>query len=182
VPLRPVTQVRDHPAGVPEQEEEPVVEAAGRQVGLRVHRGGRAEQLQGLVGDVTAEVTQHAAAGGGEAARGRVLLHPRLEGDHLVQRAGFDQRTDGKKVRVPAPVLVDGQGNAGPFGRFDQGAGGGRVRGEGLVADHREAERDRLADQGLVGVQRGRDHDRVGAGHGQVAQAVHGRDAGEVLC
>jgi hypothetical protein len=88
-------------------------------VRLGVHRSGRAEQLQGLVGHVAAEVAQHAAAGHGEAAGWRVLLHPRLERGHLAERARVQERADGAEIRVPAPVLVDGERDARPFGLLD---------------------------------------------------------------
>jgi len=136
--------------------------------------------VQGLVDRVAAQVQQGAPTGDRQALGLRRLFHPGLHAQHLPDVAGGDDLLDGAEVRVPSPVLVDAQQDAGPL-RGEHGLSGRRcTAGERLVADDRQPEPDRLVHQLHVGVQRCGDHDRVHAGLGQLGEAARDRDVGEV--
>ena len=79
-------------------------------------RPDRAEQVQGLVDRMAAQVQQGATAGERQALRLRWLLHPGLEAPHLPELAGGDDVLHGPEVRGPPPVLVDAQQDTGPLG------------------------------------------------------------------
>ena len=84
--------MRERAALVPQRDEHVVVEPVVARAGLGVHGLDRAEQREGLVDEVGAEVEQRAAAGPARPVLRRVPLEPRLEPAHLAQRAVVDQR------------------------------------------------------------------------------------------
>src|SRR5204862_7197351 len=97
----------------------------------------RAEELEGLVYEVGAQVEQ------GPAALGRIgLLAPaglglgapaleaRLEAQDLAEVACVEQSAHGEEVAVEAAVVEDGQGHLGGIGRLHDAVGLGGGGGE----------------------------------------------------
>jgi hypothetical protein len=89
----------------------------GLQFGLLDRRG--AEQLEGLVDEVAAEVVgDPRALGGGRlvlpavAVGSAPALESRLEAMHIAEGAIGDEALDGEEVAVPAAILKDGKGAA----------------------------------------------------------------------
>lgn len=164
-------------------DEEPIVEAVqlGQDVELGIDRADRPEQRHGLVNGMCPEVQQHPAARRRQACRRRRLFQVRLEGDDVAQGTGCQHLADRQQVRVPPPVLVDAEEDAGPRRQLYRCPRRHRIRGERLVAHHRQSQSDGFADQGEMGGQgRGDDH-RVHPGRRQVGQAVVGRNGRGVL-
>ena len=142
--------------------------ASGRRVAdLGVHRVGWAEQVQGLVDQVAAQVEQHTArlvGVGGLPPPGRrsgaPVLEARLEACDAAQIARFDERPRRQEVAVPAAILEHRQHHARLGGGRGQLAPLRRGSGERLVDDHRDARRDRsMGELGVHPVRCGHDHE-----------------------
>ena len=120
-------QMRAHSGGVLQGKENIVVARLLGPTGveLAVHPLHRAEQLQGLVDQVRAQVEQHPVARAGRGFPGfadlrRPALHPGLEPGHFTERALPQEFLHGLELAVPAPVLIDGEQSAGLFRVRDQ--------------------------------------------------------------
>ena len=147
---------------------------------LGVHAGDRAGQDQGLVGQVAAEVQQRAAARGGRSGLGPEPLEARLEDGQRAECALAEELAHGQEVRIPATVLVHGEGDLELLGELDGGAGGLGIRRERLVGDDRQAQAQRLLGERDAGGRRGGNSHRFSSRAGQVLQRGEGREA-EVL-
>jgi hypothetical protein len=158
-----------------QRHEHVVVQAALPQPPLGVDGLDRPEQQQRLVDQVAAEVEQRAAARGRGPRLGVEPLEPRLEPEDGAQCPPSDQRLDGAEVGVPAPVLVRRQGQPEPLRPLHRAPGGGRVEGEGLVADDRQAEVERAVGQLRVRGGGSGDRDGLGAGRHQILQRAEER-------
>ncbi len=137
--------------------------AVAQQRGVGVQALRRAEQLQGLVEHVRAEVVQQAAARRGRFAPalldvGAETVEVRLEAAYAAQRAAAEQRLQGQEIGVPAAVVVNAEHAAVFPGAGDQGFRLGAADGEGLVDDHVLAGQQGGVRQGEVGLVRRGDH------------------------
>ena len=167
-------------AVVVQQREERLVGAhAARAQDRQLRRGQRrrAEQLQRLVDQVTAEVEHDPGA----LARGRRVLpalpelrrpalERRLEAMHLAERARSDDLADREEISVPAAILEDDERPLGGRRGSDELLGLGDGCREGLVDHERGARRERR--QALLQMHvRGRaEHDEIEAAGEQFAR------------
>src|SRR6202035_5444669 len=93
-------------ARVGQGDEHVVLETRLADAPLRIDAHCRAEQHQGLVGEMAAEVEHGAAAGFARPSLRRVAFEARLESRHRPQLTVGDELADGEEVRIPAPVLI----------------------------------------------------------------------------
>ena len=87
-----------HPAGVLQQHQEVVLGLRTDLVRLGVHPVHRAEQVQGLIDQMAAEVAKQTAAGRRRLGLRGPAFKRRLEPPHLAQTAGVQESTDGQQV------------------------------------------------------------------------------------
>ncbi len=142
--------------------------AGAADVRLGVDLGDRAEEDQGLVDDVAAEVVEQTSdlcrvAGLAPAALElrAPALEAGLEAPGVAEFTVGEEPPEGQEVVVPAAVLEDGEEQAALLGEGGQLAGLGRGAGDRLVHDHRQARLEGGRGQRDVGLVRGGDDDQV---------------------
>ena len=148
---------------------------------------GGPEQLQGLVGEMRAEIEPDAAAGAilffpARLDDGTVAIVARFHVDDFAELAGIENAAQREEVGIPAAALKYGE-DAALFARQgSERAGFGGSHGERLVDHHVLACFERTAREIEMRRIGGGDHDQVDRGGGD--GLIEGREdghAGEIL-
>ena len=134
---------------------------------------GRAEEGEGLVDEVGAEVEEQAVGGAGAffpgvgAGDGAEAVEAGGDFDDAAEGGCGEELPKGEEVAVPAAVLEGAEEFAGLGGEVDEGADVGGGGGEGLVDDDVFAGFDGGGGEGEVGGVGGADDDEVDGGVGE---------------
>ena len=133
---------------------------------------GRAEEAEGLVDEVGAEVVPQATAGDRGLAPALADLRAEaveagFERQDLAERAIGDEAAQREEVGVPAAVVEHREDAAGARGETGEPLRLGQCEREGLVDDDVPAGRERPAGEVGVGVVRRGDDDEVEVGSRQ---------------